>query len=79
MEAIKFTEIDSKTKLDEGFIYIGILKHDDHEQPDYQFLLFKNDEFSLWDEDVNQYINIDWDVQEIISVAKLSKHGSNSF
>jgi len=78
MEKVKFTDLKDVKELKDEYIYLGIVRTDIHEHPDYQFLLYKNDEFLIWCVDNNEYVELS-EHDDVLSIAELSKHGGKEF
>lgn len=78
MEKVKFTNLEDVKFFEDGFIYIAIVYCEEVDANAYETLKYKTDELLIWDCDKSSYIELS-ESQEVISVAKLSKFGSNIF
>ncbi len=76
MKKIKFTKIDDVTELLNNWIYIGDVYDENHECSCYEFLIYRDDEFLIWDEPISEYIELD-DQYSVLGVAKLNEYGAD--
>lgn len=78
MEQIKFTKLDNVKELINGWMYLGDVYDDNHDCSCYEFLIYKGDEFLIWDDLVSEYVELD-EQYSVLGVAKLNEYGPDIF
>ena len=78
MKKVEFTKLEECDEIKHGYIYLAIVYDEDHENSDYQFLLYKDGDFKMWNVEESSYNELEENL-EVVSIALLSKHGSEEF